>query len=111
MFFCLFRFGSRDGPQPVSKQSLMSFSAVGQGIADFLPVDFFFRVLPSLSGASRLIDRTMSVSRIPLRFMGESPNLIWERTRGMSGLYHGSRLVGIAESLITFGDSLEDFES
>ena len=72
MFFCVFRFGSRDGPQPVSKQSLMSFSAVGQGTADFLPVDFFLRVLLSLSGAKRLMVRTMSVSRIPILFIGGS---------------------------------------
>src|SRR5215218_3746546 len=56
--------------------------------ADFFPVDFFLVRLASLSGASRLTDRTISVSRITSRLMGESLSEVWKERKEHGGLYH-----------------------
>src|SRR5258708_9022511 len=87
MFFCLFRFGSSEGPQPVSGQSFIEFNVPGHFIADFFPAAFFdalrvtcglrlrrrerLRVWPSAIELETR--RTRRVTTVRVRFMRHTP--------------------------------------
>src|SRR5688572_27595885 len=77
MFFCVFRCGSRDGPQPVSGQSVISSNWAGQGIAIFpdgagvacARAASRWALLPEIRTVSVITKR--KESRAAIRFMGK----------------------------------------